>query len=379
MAKKTTKKKKTEKRSSDVAAAEKLAATAKKSIIKPDQDGAIDDVAAVKKLNDARDAIVDELRKSIVGMNQVIDEVLIAIFSRGHGLLEGVPGLAKTLLVSSIAKTLSLSFKRIQFTPDLMPSDITGSELLQDDPETRERRFMFSKGPIFSNIVLADEINRTPPKTQAALLEAMQEKMVSAGGEDFALEPPFFVLATQNPLEQEGTYALPEAQLDRFMFKINVSYPSEQEEIDIMRNVTGSGGGILQEVIGKEDILALQDLVTRVPVADHIFQYVAAFVRATRPGEENAPGFIKDFVSWGCGPRACLNLITGAKARAILHGRFNASLEDVQALALPVMRHRMGLNFAAQSEGVDSDHVIGRLLEEIPSDKALYESQAATA
>lgn len=379
MAKKTTKKKKTAQRSSDVAAAEKLAATAKKSIIKPDQDGAIDDVAAVKKLNDARDAIVDELRKSIVGMDQVIDEVLIAIFSRGHGLLEGVPGLAKTLLVSSIAKTLSLSFKRIQFTPDLMPSDITGSELLQDDPETRERKFMFTKGPIFSNLVLADEINRTPPKTQAALLEAMQEKMVSAGGDDYALDAPFFVLATQNPLEQEGTYALPEAQLDRFMFKIHVSYPSQQEEIDIMRSVTGSGGGSPQQVIGKEDILALQDLVTRVPVADHIFQYVAALVRATRPAEDNAPGFVKDFVSWGCGPRACLNLITGAKARAILRGRFGASLEDVQALAGPVMRHRMGLNFAAQAEGVDADHVIGRLLEEIPSDKELYEKTAASA
>ena len=379
MAKKPTKKKAGTERSSDVAAAEELAASAKKSIVQPDQDGGIDDVAAVKKLHDARDGIVDELRKSIVGMDQVIDEVLIAIFSRGHGLLEGVPGLAKTLLVSSIAKTLSLTFKRIQFTPDLMPSDITGSELLQDDPETRERKFMFSKGPIFSNIVLADEINRTPPKTQAALLEAMQEKMVSAGGDDYALEPPFFVLATQNPLEQEGTYALPEAQLDRFMFKINVSYPSSEEEIGIMRSVTGSGGGSPEEVIGKEDILALQDLVTRVPVADHIFQYVAALVRATRPGEDNAPGFIQDFVSWGCGPRACLNLITGAKARAILRGRFNASLEDVQALALPVMRHRMGLNFAAQSEGVDSDHAIGRLLEEIPSDKALYESEAATA
>ena len=379
MAKKTTKKKKTAERSSDVAAAEKLAATAKKSIIKPDKDGAIDDVAAVKKLNDARDAIVAELRKSIVGMDQVIDEVLIAIFSRGHGLLEGVPGLAKTLLVSSIAKTLSLSFKRIQFTPDLMPSDITGSELLQDDPETRERKFMFTKGPIFSNLVLADEINRTPPKTQAALLEAMQEKMVSAGGDDYALDAPFFVLATQNPLEQEGTYALPEAQLDRFMFKIHVSYPSQQEEIDIMRSVTGSGGGSPQQVIGKEDILALQDLVTRVPVADHIFQYVAALVRATRPAEDNAPGFVKDFVSWGCGPRACLNLITGAKARAILRGRFGASLEDVQALAGPVMRHRMGLNFAAQAEGVDADHVIGRLLEEIPSDKELYEKTAASA
>ena len=383
MAKKTTKKAATKKTgrklSSTVEAAEKLAQSAKKSIIKPEAEDPISDVDAVKKLNDAREAIVQELRKSIVGMDQVIDETLIAIFSRGHGLIEGVPGLAKTLLVSSIAKTLSLTFKRIQFTPDLMPSDITGSEILQDDLETGQRQFMFSKGPIFANIVLADEINRTPPKTQAALLEAMQEKIVSAGGDDYELDPPFFVLATQNPLEQEGTYTLPEAQLDRFMFKINVGYPSEQEEIDIMRSVTGSRHSKLNEVLNKQDIIALQDLVSRVPVADHIFQYVAALVRATRPAEENAPGFIKDFVSWGCGPRACLNLITGAKARAILRGRFNASLEDVQALALPVMRHRMGLNFAAQSEGVDSDHVVGRLLEEIPSDKALYEKEVATA
>jgi len=243
---------------------------------------------------------------------------------------------------------------------------------LQDDPVTGARRFMFSKGPIFANIVLADEINRTPPKTQAALLEAMQEKMVSAGGEDFELDLPFFVLATQNPLEQEGTYALPEAQLDRFMFKIHVGYPSRKEEISIMRSVTGGKRSPLSQVLSKADILALQDLVSRVPVADHIFEYVATLVRATRPMEEQAPGFIRDFVSWGCGPRACLNLITGAKARAILHGRFNVSVEDVQALAVPVLRHRMGLNFAAQSEGVDAEHVANRLLKEIPSDESLY-------
>lgn len=332
----------------------------------------LSDVEAVKKLKQARENITLELRKAIVGMDQVIDEVLIAIFSRGHALLEGVPGLAKTLLVSSIAKTISLTFKRIQFTPDLMPSDITGSELLQDDAATGARRFMFSKGPIFANIVLADEINRTPPKTQAALLEAMQEKMVSARGEDFELDLPFFVLATQNPLEQEGTYPLPEAQLDRFMFKINVGYPSRREEIDIMRSVTGGQRPALTNVLGKADIITLQNLVSRVPVADHIFEYVATLVRATRPSEEQAPGFVRDFVSWGCGPRACLNLITGAKARAILHGRFNVSVEDVQALAVPVLRHRMGLNFAAQSEGVDAEHVANRLLREIPSDESLY-------
>lgn len=332
----------------------------------------LSDVEAVKKLKQARENITLELRKAIVGMDQVIDEVLIAIFSRGHALLEGVPGLAKTLLVSSIAKTISLTFKRIQFTPDLMPSDITGSELLQDDAATGARRFMFSKGPIFANIVLADEINRTPPKTQAALLEAMQEKMVSARGEDFELDLPFFVLATQNPLEQEGTYPLPEAQLDRFMFKINVGYPSRREEIDIMRSVTGGQRPALTNVLGKADIITLQNLVSRVPVADHIFEYVATLVRATRPSEEQAPGFVRNFVSWGCGPRACLNLITGAKARAILHGRFNVSVEDVQALAVPVLRHRMGLNFAAQSEGVDAEHVANRLLREIPSDESLY-------
>lgn len=338
------------------------------------------DVDAVKRLVQAREQMVTELRKVIVGMDQVIDETLVAIFSRGHGLLEGVPGLAKTLLVSSISKCLSLEFKRIQFTPDLMPSDITGTELLQDDPESGKRQFMFSRGPIFANIVLADEINRTPPKTQAALLEAMQEKMVSAGGDDIPLDLPFFVLATQNPLEQEGTYALPEAQLDRFMFKIHVEYPSEREEIDIMRSVTGSHEQELSPVLSKEDILGMQDLVRRVPVADHIFEYVARLVRSTRPSEEDSPEFIKNWVSWGCGPRASLNLIVGSKARAILSGRYNVAVEDVQALALPVLRHRMGLNFAAQSEGVNTDDVVTQLLESIPTGGALYDdATAATA
>jgi MoxR-like ATPase len=334
------------------------------------------DVDAVKKLGVAREQLTSELRKVIVGMDAVIDETLISIFSRGHGLLEGVPGLAKTLLVSSVAQCLSLSFKRIQFTPDLMPSDITGTEVLQDDPETGKRQFMFSKGPIFANIVLADEINRTPPKTQAALLEAMQENMVSAGGDDFHLDLPFFVLATQNPLEQEGTYTLPEAQLDRFMFKIHVDYPSEREEIDIMRSVTGSSTPAISPVLSKEEIVGLQDLVRRVPVADHIFQYVSKLVRATRPAQGDAPDFIKNWVSWGCGPRACLNLIIGSKARAILRGRFNVAVEDVQALALPVMRHRMGLNFAAQSDGVSTDDVVSQLLESIPTGGELYDGAA---
>ena len=357
------------------ASTRKKTATARKSTASKVAD--IDDVKAVEKLREAREQILTELRKSIVGMDDVIDQVMISVFSRGHSLLEGVPGLAKTLLVSSIAQCLSLSFRRIQFTPDLMPSDITGAEVLQDDPETGQRKFTFSKGPIFANLVLADEINRTPPKTQASLLEAMQEKMVSAGGEDFKLDLPFFVLATQNPLEQEGTYPLPEAQLDRFMFKIHVEYPTEQEEIDIMKQVTTGSSADPKAVLSKKDILALQDLVLRVPVADHIYQYAAKLVRSTRPGQDEAPDFINEWVSFGTGPRACLNLVMASKARAILHGRFNVAVEDIQTLALPVMRHRMGLNFAAQSEGKKTDDVVRQLLDEIPADEKLYDSKSA--
>jgi MoxR-like ATPase len=336
-----------------------------------------EDVRQIEKLGQARDRIVAELRKAIIGMDGVIDEVMIAVFSRGHALLEGVPGLAKTLLVSSLARCLSLRFRRIQFTPDLMPSDIIGTDVLQDDPETGRRRFMFARGPIFANIILADEINRTPPKTQAALLEAMQEKMVSAGGEDFHLDLPFFVLATQNPLEQEGTYPLPEAQRDRFMFKILVDYPSESQEIEIMESVTGSLEPDLKATLEGGEMLALQDLVRRMPVARHISRYVARLVRSTRPHEAYAPAFVKEWVSWGAGPRACLFLITGGKARAALRGRFTVAMEDVQALALPVMRHRMGLNFAAQSEGVDTDEVVRRLLATVPADERLYDDAGA--
>ena len=356
------------------AATPKKSTTAKKSTSKA---ASIDDVKAVEKLREAREQILSELRKSIVGMDDVIDQVMISVFSRGHSLLEGVPGLAKTLLVSSIAKCLSLSFRRIQFTPDLMPSDITGAEVLQDDPETGQRKFTFSKGPIFANLVLADEINRTPPKTQASLLEAMQEKMVSAGGEDYKLDLPFFVLATQNPLEQEGTYPLPEAQLDRFMFKIHVEYPTEQEEIDIMKQVTTGSSVDPKSVLSKKEILALQDLVLRVPVADHVYQYAAKLVRATRPGQDDALDFINEWVSFGTGPRACLNLVMAGKARAILHGRFNVAIDDIQTLALPVMRHRMGLNFAAQSEGKKTDDIVRQLLDEIPADEKLYDSKSA--
>ena len=326
------------------------------------------DVEAVKKLGEARKLMNIELKKSIVGMEDVIDQVLIAIFSRGHALLEGVPGLAKTLLINSISKSMSLSFNRIQFTPDLMPSDITGTEILQDDPETGKREFVFAKGPIFSNIVLADEINRTPPKTQAALLEAMQEKTVTARGTEYRLEPPFFVLATQNPLDQEGTYTLPEAQLDRFMFKIHVEYPTLDEEVEIINAVTGGVSEEINPVLNKEEIIAMQNMIRRVPVAKHLVTYAAKLVRATRPAEADAPDFIKDWISWGCGPRAGLNLVSAAKARAVLDGRFNVALEDIRALALPIFRHRLGLNFAAMSDGISTDEVIKKLLEAVPAD-----------
>ena len=335
----------------------------------------IDDTKEVEKLGKARDAIVSELRKSIVGMDDVIEEMMIAIFSRGHCLLVGVPGLAKTLLVSSLAETMSLSFKRIQFTPDLMPSDITGTELLQEDPETHERRFKFQKGPVFTNLLLADEINRTPPKTQAALLEAMQEKRISSGGEDFKLDEPFFVLATQNPIEQEGTYPLPEAQLDRFLFNIIVKYPSKSEELDIMRNVTSDKEPGLKKVVDAETIIKFQRLVRRIPVADHVFEYAAALVRATRPDEPDAPDFVKKLMSWGAGPRASLNLILAGKARAALRGRCHVSTDDVKEVCLPILRHRVIPSFTARSEGMNSDSLIEKLLEEIPANEDLYQEK----
>jgi len=331
-----------------------------------------DDVQAVAKLGLARDAIVTELRKTIVGMDDVIDEMMIAIFSRGHCLLVGVPGLAKTLLVSSLAQTMSLSFKRIQFTPDLMPSDITGTELLQEDPETHARQFKFMKGPVFTNLLLADEINRTPPKTQAALLEAMQEKRISSGGEEYILDKPFFVLATQNPIEQEGTYPLPEAQLDRFLFNIMVKYPSKAEELEIMRSVTSDEEAELKEVVDAAAIIEFQHVVRRIPVADHIFEYAAALVRATRPDETDAPEFVKKFMAWGAGPRASLNLILAGKARAALRGRCHVAIEDIHELCLPILRHRIIPNFAARSEGMTPDTLINKLLEIIPADEKLY-------
>jgi MoxR-like ATPase len=336
-----------------------------------------DDIQAVENLGEARDAIITELRKTIVGMDDVIDEMMIAIFSRGHSLLVGVPGLAKTLLVSSLAETMSLGFKRIQFTPDLMPSDITGTEVLQEDPETHERRFKFQKGPVFTNLLLADEINRTPPKTQAALLEAMQEKRVSSGGEEYKLDEPFFVLATQNPIEQEGTYPLPEAQLDRFLFNIMVKYPSHSEELDIMRSVTTDDVPEVKKVVDAATIIEFQHVVRRIPVSEHVFEYAAALVRATRPNEKDAPDFVKKLMAWGAGPRASLNLIIAGKARAALRGRCHVSIEDIQALSLPILRHRVIPNFAARSEGETSDTLIAKLIEEVPSDEKLLKKQSS--
>ena len=336
-----------------------------------------EDIQALERLGEARDAVVTELRKTIVGMDDVIDEMMIAIFARGHCLLVGVPGLAKTLLVSSLAETMSLSFKRIQFTPDLMPSDITGTELLQEDPETHERRFKFQKGPVFTNLLLDDEINRTPPKTQAALLEAMQEKRVSSGGEDYKLDEPFFVLATQNPIEQEGTYPLPEAQLDRFLINIMVNYPSRAEELDIMRSVTTDDKPVLKQVIDGPAILEFQHLVRRIPVSEHVFEYTASLVRATRPDEAEAPEFVKKLMAWGAGPRASLNLILAGKARAALRGRCHVSIEDIQELCLPVLRHRIIPNFAARSEGQTPDSLIEKLLAEVSADEKLLGSKAS--
>jgi MoxR-like ATPase len=336
---------------------------------------AVDEVKAVEQLQHARDKVLAQISKVIVGQDQVTDELLIAIFSRGHCLLVGVPGLAKTLLVSTLARTLSLSFKRIQFTPDLMPSDITGTEILADDPGTGQRRFKFLRGPVFANLILADEINRTPPKTQAALLEAMQERKVSAGGEDYALDEPFFVLATQNPIEQEGTYPLPEAQLDRFLFNVLVNYPSWDEELEIMKRVSGDFDPQLETVLHRDQIIELQKLVRKTPVADHIFHYAAKLVRATRPKDVDAPLFINNWLSYGAGPRASLFLIVAGKARAMLRGRFHVAVEDIQAVAKPILRHRIIPNFAARSEGLTADDIIQRLLETIPADEKLYHAK----
>ena len=335
-----------------------------------------DDLAAVKHCNESYHALREELSKVIVGQSDVVEQVLIAMFARGHALLEGVPGLAKTLLVSSLAKSLQLSFKRIQFTPDLMPSDVTGTEVIQEDPDTKARAYRFLPGPIFANLLLADEINRTPPKTQAAMLEAMQERTVSAGGKIHQLPAPFFVLATQNPLEQEGTYPLPEAQLDRFLLHIRVDYPTGAEEWEIARRVTTGDMGEIEARMSGDDILRFQKLVTRVPVSDQVLGYAWALVRASRPNTEEAPEFVNKWVNWGAGPRGVLTLVTCAKARAILHGRHHATTGDIQAVAKPALRHRIAGNYAAQANSIGSEQLIDMLFEAVPADKT-YEKPAA--
>jgi MoxR-like ATPase len=328
------------------------------------------DVKMLESLRSAHQLMRAEVGKIIIGQEAVLDQLLMAIFCRGHALLVGVPGLAKTLMVSTLSQALDLTFKRIQFTPDLMPTDITGTEVIQDDPVTRQRMFKFLPGPIFANIVLADEINRTPPKTQAALLEAMQERKASIGGTDHLMKDPFFVLATQNPIEQEGTYPLPEAQLDRFLFMIQVDYPTDGEEEAIMRQGTSDIQTKVTKVLHAEDILRLQHIVRRVPVADHVFRYAKRLTRMTRPGTPEAADFVNRYLTWGAGPRASMNLILAAKAHAILQGQHHVSADDVAAVANPILRHRLIRNFTAQSEGIEIEDIIKRLLSAIPKNQA---------
>jgi MoxR-like ATPase len=325
-----------------------------------------EDLKIVTELRDAHDHIVKELHNVVVGQDEVIEQLLIAIFARGHALLVGVPGLAKTLLIRTLSDTMSLKFSRIQFTPDLMPSDITGTEVLQEDRTTGKREFKFLPGPIFANIILADEINRTPPKTQAALLEAMQEHQVTAGGRRHQLEEPFFVLATQNPIEQEGTYPLPEAQQDRFMFNINVDYPTEDEEMQIMKMTTATYRGKVESVLDGPKIQRLQDLVRKVPISEHVIKYAMQFARLTRLNNPQTPDEIRRLLAWGAGPRASQCLILGAQARAVLNGRYYVSGDDIRAVVHPVLRHRIIPNFSAEAEGITSDVIIDKLVKLIP-------------
>jgi len=323
------------------------------------------DLAVLEELAKAKQSFFSEVGKVVIGQQEILDHILIALLSRGHSLLVGVPGLAKTLIIKTLSDVLDLSFKRIQFTPDLMPSDITGTELIDVDQNTGQRSFRFYQGPIFANIVLADEINRTPPKTQAALLEAMQEHKVTAGGKTYDLDEPFFVLATQNPIEQEGTYPLPEAQLDRFMFNLNIEYPSTEDEVSIVRETTTPEIQSLNAVITKSEIATYQDLVRRVPVADNVVEYAVKLVGATRPNSFTAPEFIQQSVDWGAGPRASQYLVLGAKAKAILDGRPSPNINDIQSLALPILRHRVLPNFNAEAEGLKVEDILNRLLDTI--------------
>lgn len=326
-----------------------------------------ENTSSVDRLNAAADRIRQQLSQVIVGQHEVIDQLLITLFCRGHCLLEGVPGLAKTLLISTLARSLNLTFSRIQFTPDLMPADIIGTDIIEENKSTGQREIRFLAGPIFSHVILADEINRTPPKTQAALLEAMQERQASVGRVRHQIGDPFFVLATQNPIEQEGTYPLPEAQQDRFMLKVNVGYPSVEDEVEIARRTTGVQTAEIEPVLSPDEILEIQHLVRLVPVSEHLIRYAVALVRSTRINEPEADPFAVENLSWGAGPRAVQYLLMGAKARSLMQGRSNVSLEDVQALAAPVLRHRLLVNYTAESEGVTADQVVHRLIESLPA------------
>jgi len=323
------------------------------------------DIEVIEQLARAREVLIGEIHKVIIGQDEVIEELLTALFCRGHCLLVGVPGLAKTLLISTLSRVLKLKFRRIQFTPDLMPSDITGTEVLEEDVSTGRKAFRFVSGPLFGNIILADEINRTPPKTQAALLQAMQEYQVTVGGQSYDLERPFFVLATQNPIEQEGTYPLPEAQLDRFMFNIFITYPTSEQEKEIVKATTYDLDTEVEPVLTGKDILTVQRIVRRVPIADHVVDYGVRLVRATRPEDPSAPVFVKDWLSWGCGPRAAQYLVLGAKARTVLHGRYSVTCDDIRSMAIPVMRHRMFTNFNADAEGIDTVRIIHDILSAV--------------
>jgi MoxR-like ATPase len=325
-----------------------------------------DDIQTAKRLAEANEKLKTALAQVIVGQADVVEQLLIGLFANQHCFMVGVPGLAKTLIVSSLSKLLDMQFKRIQFTPDLMPSDITGTDVMQEDAETGRRIFEFTRGPIFTNMLLADEINRTPPKTQAALLEAMQERQVTAGNNTYALANPFFVLATQNPIEQEGTYPLPEAQLDRFMLSINVDYPQRHEELEILRATTASRKVDLTPILHADEILELQQVVRRVPVGEHVFDYTLDLVRQTRPGDPASPDYVSQWLDVGAGPRAGQNLVLGAKARALMHGRMYATCDDVAHLAAPVLRHRLVTNFNAESEGITPDEVVRRIVESTP-------------
>ena len=337
-----------------------------KEVPLPQRTHSAEELKVIEQLGQARSLLLGEIHKVIVGQDQVIEELLLAMFSRGHVLMVGVPGLAKTLLISTIAKVLKLAFSRIQFTPDLMPSDITGTDVIEEDRTSGKRQFRFIKGPVFANIVLADEINRTPPKTQAALLQAMQEYHVTAGGDTYHLDLPFFVLATQNPIEQEGTYPLPEAQLDRFMFMVNVDYPTKEQERAIVRSTTTDHDLDLRFVLRGKDILGIQKIVRRVPVSGHVIDYAVNLARSTRPNRPEAPQFINEWLTWGAGPRAAQYLVLGAKSRAIFDGRLNVTCEDVRYVARPVLRHRLFTNFNADAEGITTENIIDRILKTIP-------------